>query len=290
MSKTAEERMKDPAYIKLKKLRKIQQQVSQLVDPMQDKFVPNEQASLIIREKEDQKEGFLTREEFMHRILSHSAKSTWNYDRDDRRYAIDKYITKSGTRILDLGCGTAEIYDRIAETGKPTIYYGVDRSTTRIKQDQSKIDTQSARSMFFNLDITDGQFETILSKKLKLKTLDRFFDTVIANQVLEHLDAQTILPLLTRTFGWAKRNFMLTVPNVDSLPLLSYYHLAPEQMLMPGHNLFFTPALMQNLLTQAVNQSGRSAKIYVDKFLRYFTAGNYVGYYHIFAEVQFNKD
>lgn len=103
--------------------------------------------------------------------------------RASRRYVLQHYIqAREGDRILDLGCGTAEILDLLP----PGRYVGIDPDDTYVTQ-------AGKRARGNDLLIKGNPLEDAVIPKEP-------FDIVLAMGVLHHLPDPAALKLLERAF------------------------------------------------------------------------------------------
>jgi SAM-dependent methyltransferase len=72
------------------------------------------------------------------------------------------------------------------------------------------------------------------------------FDTVTMIEVLEHLPDPT--RAIAELFRVARQNVIISVPNIDVLPLMSKYHVLPWHLLEATHVNFFTPRILRDAL------------------------------------------
>ncbi|NND81384.1 MAG: class I SAM-dependent methyltransferase [Gammaproteobacteria bacterium] len=103
----------------------------------------------------------------------------------DRRDFVDKFIKPVGTdRILDIGCGTADILQYL-----PTDvdYYGFDQSEEYIKYAISKFGDR-------------GDFRCALADSLSLEELPKM-NVVLATGLIHHLEDEEVIQLLKTALG-----------------------------------------------------------------------------------------
>jgi len=74
------------------------------------------------------------------------------------------------------------------------------------------------------------------------------FDTVIMVEVLEHLAKPMIA--LEEAFRVARKNILISVPNIDVLPIMSRYQVVPWHILEATHFNFFTPKILESVLKE----------------------------------------
>ncbi len=111
---------------------------------------------------------------------------------------VARYV-KPGN-VLDIGCGTGILAASLAGTGRAV--KGVDGSAIKI---------QMARENYSSLDI---EFEHIMFESVKFEPV---FDSVVATNVLEHVDSPETFLAMCRTALRPGGRLILTVPNATSL-------------------------------------------------------------------------
>jgi SAM-dependent methyltransferase len=72
------------------------------------------------------------------------------------------------------------------------------------------------------------------------------FDTVTMIEVLEHLPEPR--RAIAEAFRVARRNVIISVPNIDVLPIMYAYRIVPWHLLEATHVNFFTPRLLRDAL------------------------------------------
>lgn len=137
------------------------------------------------------------------------------------------YVRKyAGGRILDMGCGTGAYMKRLISCGYDC--EGIETNqeyVDRCLNDGLKVQLMSAQEVQFS---------------------QNSFDTVMMIEVLEHL--QEPLAALQQAFRVAKKNVLISVPNIDVLPIMSKYQVVPWHILEATHVNFFTPKILESLL------------------------------------------
>jgi len=74
------------------------------------------------------------------------------------------------------------------------------------------------------------------------------FDTVVMVEVLEHLPEPMIA--LKEAFRVARKNIIISVPNIDVVPIMSKYQVVPWHILEATHLNFFTPKILESVLRE----------------------------------------
>lgn len=169
----------------------------------------------------------------------------------------------AGDRILDIGCGLAPYTDRLNQRGSDCV-------GAEISQDVVK----AAGSLGRPICLMDGR---------ALAFRDAAFDTCILIESIEHIDE--FEGVLVEAARVARRNIVISVPNIASMPFLFRYNVMPLHLLENTHVNFFTPEILQGALERIF--SGQ-AKVYVEPYGHVFPwAEGAKLYYHIRAVVEF---
>jgi 2-polyprenyl-3-methyl-5-hydroxy-6-metoxy-1,4-benzoquinol methylase len=74
------------------------------------------------------------------------------------------------------------------------------------------------------------------------------FDTLMMIEVLEHLPEP--ITALAEAFRVARKNVIISVPNIDVIPIMSKYQVVPWHILEATHLNFFTPKILESVLRQ----------------------------------------
>ena len=137
------------------------------------------------------------------------------------------YLAKyAGPRILDIGCGIGAYMKRLNSYGYEC--EGIETNQDYVSaclKDGLKAQPMSAQALQFSPDS---------------------FDTVIMIEVLEHLPEPIVA--LQEAFRVAKKNVLISVPNIDVLPIMSKYQIVPWHILEATHVNFFTPKILESVL------------------------------------------
>lgn len=169
----------------------------------------------------------------------------------------------SGNRILDIGCGLAPYTARLNQRGSDCI--GVE-----ISQDVVRAAGTLGRPVF----LMDGR---------ALAFRDAAFDTCILVESIEHIDEFELV--LGEAARIARRNIVISVPNIASMPFLFRYHVMPLHLLENTHVNFFTPEILQRALERIF--SGQ-AKVHVEPYGPFLPwAEGAQLYFHVRAVVEF---
>jgi len=138
-------------------------------------------------------------------------------------HLIKKY---AGKRILDVGCGIGTYTKALCEEGYECL--GIEQNQGYVEECQNH-----------GLDVCSMDAQ-------HLEFPRESFDTVIFIEVLEHLPEPLIA--LQEAFRVAKHNVIISVPNIDVIPIMSKYQVVPWHLLEATHLNFFTPKLLDSTL------------------------------------------
>lgn len=138
---------------------------------------------------------------------------------------IKKHTKKN---VLDIGCGIGAYINELTKLGYKCSGIEINPEYVNKCKDQ-------------NLDVT-------LMSSEKLQFNDNSFDTVTMIEVLEHI--QNPEKALSEAFRVAKNNVIISVPNIDIIPIMSQYLVVPWHLLEATHINFFTPKILENLLSK----------------------------------------
>lgn len=135
--------------------------------------------------------------------------------------------------ILDIGCGIGAYINELSQQGYKCS--GIESDPKYIKECQTQ-----------NLDVRQMNAEKLLFD-------DNTFDTVLMIEVLEHLKNPE--QALAEAFRVAKKNVIISVPNINVIPIMSKYLVVPWHLLEATHVNFFTPKILENLLNKYTNNT-----------------------------------
>ena len=134
-----------------------------------------------------------------------STGSRWTL-RELRLEAVHQQIHDSGARtVLDLGCGQGWLTERLA--ADPSIEYvlGVDRDNDALASARTRISTANRSRVGFEHALFTWRSPTFEG-----------FDTVVALEVVEHLDPPRLAAFVDVVFAFARpRLVVVTTPNVE---------------------------------------------------------------------------
>ncbi len=139
---------------------------------------------------------------------------------------IDHLRNFAGDRILDIGCGTGAYMKRLSS-------YGYKCEGIETNQD------------YVSACLKDGLGVQLMNAH-ELQFPKNSFDTVMMIEVLEHLPDPIVA--LREAFRVAKKNVLISVPNIDVLPIMSKYQIVPWHILEATHVNFFTPKILESVL------------------------------------------
>lgn len=135
-----------------------------------------------------------------------------------RRYA--------GHKVLDVGCGAGAYVAPLLQAGHDC--QGIEYSPECVEACRRR--GLPVRRM----DAHALEFEA------------KSFDTVQMVEVLEHLPDP--VKALEEAFRVARKNVLISVPNIDVIPVLSKYQVVPWHLLEATHLNFFTPVILKKAL------------------------------------------
>lgn len=144
-----------------------------------------------------------------------------------------EYVKKyAGRRVLDIGCGIGAYVKALLRLG----YHceGIEGNPDYVSEcvkNGLPVSHMDAQKLAFPVNS---------------------FDTAVMIEVLEHLPEPTIA--LEESFRVARMNVVVSVPNIDVLPIMSKYQVAPWHMLAANHLNFFTPRILGSLLRQFTDE------------------------------------
>jgi methionine biosynthesis protein MetW len=137
------------------------------------------------------------------------------------------YLRKyAGRRVLDIGCGVGAYMKRLSS-------FGYECEGIETNQD-------------FVSECLKNGLNVQLVNALDLQFAENSFDTVVMIEVLEHLPDPVVA--LREAFRVARKNVLISVPNIDVLPIMSKYQVVPWHILEATHVNFFTPKILESLL------------------------------------------
>ena len=131
-----------------------------------------------------------------------------------------------GESILDIGCGVGTYINELNKFGFKCT--GIEYNLQYVEKCRSQ-----------GLVVKHMNAE-------KLNFDDNSFDSVLMIEVLEHLEDPQ--QALMEAFRVSKLNIIISVPNIDVLPIMSKYQVVPWHLLEATHVNFFTPVILDNLL------------------------------------------
>ncbi len=141
---------------------------------------------------------------------------------------LDMILHYAGNKVLDVGCGIGVYVAELSKAKKEAI--GIEVNTDHVMRGQS-----------LNRDVKyyDGS---------KIPFEDNSFDTVIAIEVLEHVDHWE--ELLREMIRVTTHNIFFSVPNIGVLPAMSKHEVVPWHILESTHLNFFTKDILSGCLSR----------------------------------------
>ena len=174
----------------------------------------------------------------------------WRFGQSRRLQKIRSYADISGAQILDLGCGVGEYVRAMSDLNGSCI--GIDLEIKRLGEAQKR-EKNSDRSNDSSVD-----FVAAASEQLPLKA--HFFDLVLLNEVIEHVDDDSLTleevarvlkigghcilfapnrgyPFETHGIWWRGKYIFGNIPLVNWLPARLRNRLVPHARVY-GHRGF----------------------------------------------------
>jgi len=157
---------------------------------------------------------------------------------------LDFVARNAGRRILDIGCGIAPYVAQLKQRGFDCVGVELDESIAR-----------AAAGLGRPVMLMDG---------VSLAWKARSFDTCILIDVIEHID--DLASVLLEAGRVARKNLIISVPNIDVLPYMCDYHVVPWHLLESTHVNFFTPGILETKLRQLFPGS----KVFAEPYSPFF--------------------
>lgn len=131
--------------------------------------------------------------------------------------------------VLDFGCGSGALVKLLRAHNIEAYGLEIDRKPI--------VDSVTADVKAF-IKFYDGRFPVPFA--------DGEFESVIATEVIEHVpDFQSALDEITRV---TRNHFLITVPDMSSIPICHHNNVVPWHLLESTHVNFFTQASLRRLL------------------------------------------
>ncbi len=141
-------------------------------------------------------------------------------------------IQHSGETILDVGCATGDYCNKLKKHGFKCV--GVDIN-------QKYVDKTLGKGI-----------EAYVMDAENLDFPDNSFDTILLFEVLEHVKRPDLV--LREANRVAKKNVLISVPNVTKFSKLKEYGLTYDHMLDQDHTNFFTKQDLEKLLSDEFSE------------------------------------
>lgn len=168
----------------------------------------------------------------------------------------------AGRAVLDIGCGLGPYVAELNKRGFACV--GIEMEPELAK---------AAAGLERPVLLMDGR---------ALGFADASFDTCVLIEVIEHVRNFDLL--LTEAARVARRNIVISVPNIGSIPTLSRHNVVPWHMLEATHVNFFTPEILRRAVERTLLGQGR---VRVEEYAPFFPwAEDAQLYYQIRAVVE----
>ena len=140
-----------------------------------------------------------------------------------------RYVTQyAGQRVLDIGCGIGPYMKSLTAAGYEC--EGIELNPDYVAEclkNGLKVHRMDARELQFAANS---------------------FDTAMMIEVLEHLPESIMA--IREAFRVARKNVIISVPNIEVLPVMSKYEVVPWHILEATHVNFFTPKILESVLNE----------------------------------------
>ena len=147
---------------------------------------------------------------------------------------FDLITRYSGGSVLDVGCGIGAYTQALAEKGV---------KAKGLEIHPSYVDAAKERGL--PVELFDGKC---------IPYSDCEFDTVIAVEVLEHVEWWEIL--LAEMIRVSNRRVLITTPNIGVLSEMSKFGVVPWHLLEATHVNFFTTEIWRHIILRQENVNG----------------------------------
>jgi 2-polyprenyl-3-methyl-5-hydroxy-6-metoxy-1,4-benzoquinol methylase len=138
-----------------------------------------------------------------------------------------RYVRQyAGKQVLDIGCGIGPYMKSLSSVGYEC--EGIEINPDYVAQ---------CRKNGLQVHRMDAQ---------AIQFPPNSFDTAMMIEVLEHLSDPIVA--IREAFRIARTNVIISVPNIDVLPVLSKYEVVPWHILEATHVNFFTPKILRTVL------------------------------------------
>jgi 2-polyprenyl-3-methyl-5-hydroxy-6-metoxy-1,4-benzoquinol methylase len=167
---------------------------------------------------------------------------------------VDLSAALLGASILDFGCGSGDLVAKLRALGRDAIGIEIDRPAIR--------EHQSADA---------AQFVKLYDGSLPLPYPDKAFDSVIATEVIEHVDdPRAVANELMRV---CRTSILITVPDMSSIPFSWPTNTVPWHLLESTHVNFFIARSLGSLFSAGYKPS-RLFSLYSSMLDQHFIPGS----------------
>lgn len=173
-------------------------------------------------------------------------------------YMVDFIETHAGKKILDIGCAYGNYCKKLQKKNFECI--GIDA----------------------NLDYCSKAHKGIPVCAMEAENLgfgNKSVDTIIMSEVLEHI--RNPYKALEEVVRVARKNYILSVPNLDPIVECVKYNVVMHHFLEPTHVNFFTQAMLERFLKQYFPY------VAIFQYGQFFNLSGKRLYYHLAALASF---
>lgn len=176
-------------------------------------------------------------------------------------YMVELISRYAGKEIVDIGCAYGNYCKELNKMGFDCM--GID----------------------FNLDYCKEASKEITVCAMEAENLgfaDKSVDTIVMSEVLEHI--QNPYKALEEIVRVTRKNFILSVPNLDPVVECVKYNVVMHHFLEPTHVNFFTRAMLERFLKKYFPY------VRVFEYGQFFNLSGKRLYYHLAAVASFEEN